>query len=105
MGIGIRSAAFVKRYITSMQMTQFCCMMGQAMYNIYHGYFDNARQMDTEGREPYPLELSTLLLVYMWTMLGLFANFFIQDGKRANAARKMGANGINKPKRNQVKTE
>ncbi|KAI9106084.1 polyunsaturated fatty acid elongation enzyme [Phlyctochytrium arcticum] len=100
MGAGIRQVAFVKRYITSMQMTQFCCMMGQAVYNMYASYSGKA---DTVVRPPghktYPIALSTLLFWYMWTMLGLFANYLITDMRRAGAAKKAARAGSTK-KRN-----
>ena len=58
--------AFYKRYITGMQMTQFSVMMLQATYDLI---FPSA----------YPRFCVWILFLYMWTMLGLFANFFIQS--------------------------
>ncbi|TPX58200.1 very-long-chain 3-oxoacyl-CoA synthase [Powellomyces hirtus] len=88
MAVGIRQVSFIKRYITAMQMTQFCCMMAQAIGVIYYTRV-NQQQHDPKDKEhkPYPADLGVLLFFYMWTMLGLFANFFIQDAKRAKAAR------------------
>ncbi|TPX72892.1 very-long-chain 3-oxoacyl-CoA synthase [Spizellomyces sp. 'palustris'] len=97
MGAGIRSVSFVKRYITAMQMTQFCCMMGQAVYDMFIANY-SIPENSKDGLKPYPSALSTLLFFYMWTMLGLFANFFIQDVKRARAARKAGLGGVAKKK-------
>ncbi|KAI8847404.1 GNS1/SUR4 family-domain-containing protein [Chytridium lagenaria] len=74
--LGIKQVSFIKRYITAMQMTQFCCMMVQASFLLV--YPDNY----PKGTTPYPRAIASLLFWYMWTMLGLFANFFLKDKKR-----------------------
>ena len=58
--------AFYKRYITMMQMTQFAVMMLQASYDLL---FPSA----------YPRFCVWILFGYMWTMLALFGNFFVQS--------------------------
>ena len=55
----------VKPFITSLQMTQFMCMLIQSIYD----YLYPCR---------YPQVLVKLLGMYMLTMLVLFGNFFIQ---------------------------
>jgi elongation of very long chain fatty acids protein 4 len=57
---------FYKRYITSMQMTQFAVMMIQAAYDLIFP-------------SHYPRFCVWILFIYMWTMLALFGNFFIQS--------------------------
>ncbi|KAJ3219900.1 hypothetical protein HDU67_008429 [Dinochytrium kinnereticum] len=85
--MGIKQVSFIKRYITAMQMTQFCCMMAQASYLLVHP------NPFPEGKEPYPRAIAVVLFWYMWTMLGLFANFFVKDRMRAAEARKAGKEG------------
>jgi len=63
-----------KSLITMGQMTQFVLMLCQATYTILFP-------------SKYPLFLGQILFVYMLTLLVLFANFFIQDSKRAKAER------------------
>ena len=48
-------------------MTQFCIMMFQASWDMYHGVPN------------FPMFCVTILFWYMWTMLALFANFFVQS--------------------------
>ncbi|RKO93200.1 polyunsaturated fatty acid elongation enzyme [Blyttiomyces helicus] len=84
--IGIKQVSFIKRYITAMQMTQFCAMMCQAIYNMYSAHL--LRDDPAALARMYPPNLSTLLFFYMWTMLGLFANFFVQDARRAAKERR-----------------
>ncbi|CAG8684512.1 4001_t:CDS:2, partial [Acaulospora morrowiae] len=79
---------FIKRYITLMQMTQFVLNMVQATYDIFYFKF-----LYPTLKETYPFNLTILLWVYMWTMLGLFVNFFIADRKREREARKKNALG------------
>jgi len=76
-GLGIKSVSFIRPYITRSQMTQFCCMMIQATYNIVVGL----KSSEEERQKQYPLPLSILLWVYMVTMLGLFANFYRKSYK------------------------
>ncbi|CAG8609551.1 4206_t:CDS:2 [Cetraspora pellucida] len=73
---------FIKRYITLFQMTQFTLNMIQASYDLF--YFKILRP---ELKETYPFGLTLILWVYMWTMLGLFANFFKADRKREREAK------------------
>ncbi|KAG9301898.1 hypothetical protein G9A89_004578 [Geosiphon pyriformis] len=73
---------FIKRYITLMQMTQFTMMMVQATYDILLFKF-----WRSDAKEKYPFFLTALLWVYMWTMLGLFANFFRADRQRERAVK------------------
>ncbi|KAJ3109860.1 hypothetical protein HDU97_000090 [Phlyctochytrium planicorne] len=80
--MGVSAVSFVKKYITLMQMTQFCCMMAQATFLLVHP------NPFPKGATPYPRHIATLLFWYMWTMLGLFGNFFIRDRQRAAALRK-----------------
>jgi len=56
--------AFYRKYITSMQLYQFCLMLCQATYNVVY---------PTEG---FPSFCAWILFFYMFTMLGLFADFF-----------------------------
>ncbi|KAI9020536.1 polyunsaturated fatty acid elongation enzyme [Hyaloraphidium curvatum] len=101
--IGWRGVDFVKRYITMMQMTQFVTMMVQATYDIIHGLKTTSKTpLKTVLLEPalhahqtntYPLLLSTVLWIYMVTMLGLFANFFVRsysskESKKAGKVKK-----------------
>lgn len=73
--------SFIKPYITSMQMLQFVLMMCQSAYDLAFGC------------PGYPRSLIALLFVYMITLLALFANFFINDRKRAAAERRAGKSG------------
>ncbi|KAG0257349.1 hypothetical protein DFQ27_005181 [Actinomortierella ambigua] len=77
--LGIKQVAFVKPFITSGQLTQFCLMMGQSMWDMY--------AMKVLGRPGYPFFITALLFFYMWTMIGLFMNFYRQNYK-AGAAKK-----------------
>jgi hypothetical protein len=56
----------IKPFITTLQMTQFMCMLIQSTYD----YLYPCR---------YPQVLIKLLGVYMLTLLALFGNFFIQS--------------------------
>ncbi|CAG8455687.1 10678_t:CDS:2 [Ambispora gerdemannii] len=73
---------FIKRYITLFQMTQFTLMMIQATYDMVL-----FKVLTPDAKQKYPFVLTALLWVYMWTMLGLFMNFFIADRKREREAR------------------
>jgi len=55
----------IKPFITSMQMTQFMCMLVQSLYDYTYP-------------PKYPRFLIILLGVYMLTLLALFGNFFYQ---------------------------
>ena len=59
-------AAFYRPYITTLQMTQFTLMLIQATYDLF-------------VPNPYPRFCVWILFLYMFTMLGLFANFFVQQ--------------------------
>jgi elongation of very long chain fatty acids protein 4 len=63
-----------------MQMLQFCGNLVQSFFNTVMPF--------PEGVKAYPQLLGWVLFWYMWTMLILFANFFIQDRKRAKASKK-----------------
>ncbi|KAJ3077871.1 hypothetical protein HK102_004907 [Quaeritorhiza haematococci] len=108
--VGIKQVAFIKKYITMMQMTQFITMLIQSCYNIYFTYDPAlypafARYTPESQKKVYPFELQVMLFFYMQTMLALFANFFIQDRKRVAALRKAekgngkAANGKGKQKK------
>lgn len=58
--------SFYKKYITTMQLTQFVTMFIQACYDLI---VPNA----------YPRFCVWILFFYMMTMIALFANFFIQS--------------------------
>ena len=66
-----------KRYITSMQLTQFVAMFVQACYDLL-------------VPNPYPRFCVWILFFYMMTMIALFANFFMQSylNRGAGAAHK-----------------
>lgn len=91
--LGITWISFIKHYITMMQMTQFCLMMVQSVYDIYYEKYVRA-----PSTKSYPLELSVLLFVYMWTMLGLFANFLINDRRRVKALRETSSSSASSSK-------
>ena len=63
---GLLHPARYKRYITTMQMTQFSVMMLQATYDLL-------------VPSDYPRFCVWILFVYMWTMLALFGNFFVRQ--------------------------
>lgn len=71
---------FIKRYITLFQMTQFALNMVQASYDLFYFKYLYPELVG------YPFNLTIILWVYMWTMLGLFANFFKEDRKREKGA-------------------
>ena len=66
--------AYYKRYITMMQMTQFAVMMLQASYDLVFP-------------SEYPRFCVWILFLYMWTMLALFGNFFLQHYVRGGNKR------------------
>ncbi|KAI8927278.1 GNS1/SUR4 family-domain-containing protein [Entophlyctis helioformis] len=78
--MGFKSVSLIKRYITTMQMTQFCILFVQGVFDYY---------IPTTNPEAtnYPPQLAIMLMVYMITMLALFGNFFIQDKRRADRAK------------------
>ncbi|KAF9363858.1 hypothetical protein BGX34_003141 [Mortierella sp. NVP85] len=78
--LGFKQVAFIKFYITRSQMTQFCLMMIQATWDMY--------SVKVLGRPGYPFFMSALLWFYMWTMLGLFYNFYRKNAKLAKDAKK-----------------
>jgi len=71
---------YYKKYVTSLQMLQFTCMFIQSNYDLFI-VKDNK----------YPKWIAWILFVYMLTMLGLFANFFIKaygaEGKKKQEKR------------------
>ncbi|KNE60123.1 hypothetical protein AMAG_05546 [Allomyces macrogynus ATCC 38327] len=84
--LGFKQVTFIKKYITSAQMTQFMLMMVQATYNLIDGFV--LRPEKAKAPNAYPLELSVLLWVYMVTMLALFGNFYRQSYKNKARATK-----------------
>jgi GNS1/SUR4 family len=89
LGIAKSITKAVKPFITMGQMTQFLLMLCQASYDFYLVYFVMTEE---EKKEAYPPTLVVLLWLYMWTMLGLFGNFFIQTYRKpaASAEKKVG---------------
>ncbi|KAJ1498711.1 hypothetical protein HMI55_004792, partial [Coelomomyces lativittatus] len=79
-GIGMNQVRAIKKYITKLQMTQFCFMMVQSFYNLM--FVHTNKQELEEGMQHYPMVLSAFLSVYMVTMLGLFYNFYKKDRQR-----------------------
>jgi elongation of very long chain fatty acids protein 4 len=63
---GITVVKVIKPYITTLQMTQFVCMLIQSIY-------------DTIYPCKYPVALVKLLGWYMISLLILFGNFFVQS--------------------------
>ncbi|KAI9220112.1 long chain polyunsaturated fatty acid elongation enzyme [Blastocladiella britannica] len=84
--MGVKQVVVLKKYITSGQMTQFCCMMVQATYNILDALVINPAKPGVKDTR-YPLQLSVLLWFYMVTMLALFYNFYRNDRKHDAARR------------------
>ncbi|KXS19299.1 polyunsaturated fatty acid elongation enzyme [Gonapodya prolifera JEL478] len=89
--MGVGWVSFVKKYITMMQITQFCIMMVQHTLDIVINIF-------TTPKESYPVSISILMWFYISSMLALFANFYIQDRKREAALKKDGKAGDAKKK-------
>jgi len=81
--MGVKWVSFVKKYITMMQISQFCIMMVQHTVDILINIF-------TTPKASYPVSISILMWFYISSMLALFANFYIQDRKREAALRKEG---------------
>jgi len=81
--MGVTWVSAVKKYITTMQITQFCIMMVQHTLDIVINIF-------TTPKATYPVGISILMWFYISSMLALFANFYIQDRKRESALRKEG---------------
>ncbi|KAJ3342042.1 hypothetical protein HDU93_003564 [Gonapodya sp. JEL0774] len=98
--IGIKQVSFIKKYITMMQMTQFCMMMCQATYDIVHAIFIAPGLPSPQPpftATTYPLLLSVILFFYMISMLALFYNFYQADRRREREAKKASskvANGV-----------
>jgi len=64
--------AYYKRYITTMQMAQFCVMLLQATYDLI-------------VPNDYPKFCTWILFLYMISMLVLFANFYRQAYAKGGA--------------------
>ncbi|KAJ3210609.1 hypothetical protein HDU82_007784 [Entophlyctis luteolus] len=80
--LGFKQVAFVKKYITLMQMVQFCMMMVQALGDSYlYPFYARLRGLDTL-ESPFPVVCAKILLWYMVSMLALFMNFYIKDRKK-----------------------
>lgn len=77
--LGVKQVSFVKFFITRAQMTQFCMMSIQSSWDMY--------AMKIQGRPGYPFFITALLWFYMWTMLGLFYNFYRKNAKAAKIAK------------------
>ncbi|KAF9112887.1 hypothetical protein BGX27_002644 [Mortierella sp. AM989] len=77
--LGFKQVSFIKFYITRSQMTQFCMMSIQSSWDMY--------AQKVLGRSGYPFFITALLWVYMWTMLGLFYNFYRKNAKLAKKAK------------------
>ena len=58
---------FLKKLITNLQMIQFCGMIAQAAYLLYHDECKGTNR-----------NLTWFYLFYIFTMLGLFMNFSVQ---------------------------
>ncbi|KAI8619711.1 GNS1/SUR4 family-domain-containing protein [Chytriomyces sp. MP71] len=87
--LGFKQVSFIKKYITMMQMTQFCCMMVQAI-GVGFAYPFYARLLGLEKTDfVYPSVCGKILLLYMISMLSLFANFYVQDRKRERASKEV----------------
>jgi len=73
--------AYYKQWITRLQMTQFCVMLLQAIWDLW-----------IEPPKNYPRFCAWILFYYMFTMLALFGNFYVQSylkgGKRKAAKAK-----------------
>ncbi|KAI9136726.1 long chain polyunsaturated fatty acid elongation enzyme [Paraphysoderma sedebokerense] len=93
-GLGFKSVSFIRPYITRSQMTQFCCMMVQASYNMYLGFTSTPEQR----KKMYPFPLSILLWVYMVSMLSLFYNFYRNSYKKNAEAKKAAKEAESKKK-------
>ncbi|KAF9024688.1 hypothetical protein BGZ52_010469 [Haplosporangium bisporale] len=76
--LGFKQVSFIKFYITRSQMIQFCMVMIQSSWNMY--------SIKVLGR-PGPFFLAVLMWVYMWTMLGLFLNFYRKNTKLVKQAK------------------
>jgi elongation of very long chain fatty acids protein 4 len=75
---------FLKKLLTNLQMIQFCGMIGQACYLLYHEECTGTNR-----------NLTIFYLFYIITMLGLFMNFSIQTyskKKKASATDKKKTN-------------
>ncbi|KAJ3081669.1 Elongation of very long chain fatty acids protein 5 [Rhizoclosmatium hyalinum] len=82
--MGFKQVSFIKKYITRMQMTQFCILMVQGLGNTYlYPFYAQIEGLNPVN--PYPVVCSKIQLAYMASMLGLFLNFYIQDRKRDKA--------------------
>ncbi|KAF9208911.1 hypothetical protein BGZ49_007117 [Haplosporangium sp. Z 27] len=81
--LGFKQVSFIKFYITRSQMTQFCMMSIQSSWDMY--------AQKVLGRPGYPFFMTALLWVYMWTMLGLFYNFYRKNAKLAKEAKRAAA--------------
>ncbi|KAJ3106505.1 Elongation of very long chain fatty acids protein 5 [Physocladia obscura] len=67
--LGFKQVTFIKKYITLMQMTQFCILLTQGLVASF-------------VVDAYPRILAYSMVGYMVTMLVLFGNFYRKDRKR-----------------------
>lgn len=58
---------WLKSSVTLMQLGQFCCMMGQAVYLL------------ANNCQTFPKRVTQIYLVYIFTLFLLFVNFFLQS--------------------------
>ncbi|KAI9239576.1 MAG: polyunsaturated fatty acid elongation enzyme [Podila humilis] len=76
--LGFKQVSFIKFYITRSQMIQFCMVMIQTSWDMY--------AMKVLGH-PGPFFLAALMWFYMWSMLGLFYNYYRKNIKLAKQAK------------------
>jgi hypothetical protein len=86
-GLGFKGlVSRVKRYLTLLQIGQFCAMLFQCLAAWY-------LHTTQPAAFSYPPSLMYMLLWYMCSMLALFGNFLLQDmrrdakGKRAKGSK------------------
>ncbi|KAJ3049225.1 hypothetical protein BCR33DRAFT_719540 [Rhizoclosmatium globosum] len=96
--LGVKQVAFVKKYITQMQMTQFVLNMVQAA-GVGYLYPAYARLFGLDPTFVYPPIIGQIQIFYMVSMLVLFANFYIQDRKREKLSRSQGGSVDEKKKK------
>ncbi|KAJ3205879.1 hypothetical protein HDU82_004915 [Entophlyctis luteolus] len=73
--MGIKQVSVIKYYITGMQMTQFCILLTQAVFDVFG-------ETMFPGTTNFPVGIAAVNISYMISMLILFGNFYIQDRKR-----------------------
>ncbi|XP_043215115.1 elongation of very long chain fatty acids protein 1-like isoform X2 [Amphibalanus amphitrite] len=76
MGPEVRKHLWWKRYLTILQMVQFCCLIGIAVLTRLPGL-----------RCGYPEWISVVTFFYIFVLLGLFANFYVKTYVKVQAAK------------------